>query len=333
MTGDRLVVLVLAVLLCAPLAGCVGDAERGDPRASPAPDKVAKIKAAVNEPVKVADGVMGENVAPADRRPEGQGNGVLREDKVREGTKTKDEAGKGISAGDSSSKTAVAKEKSPVEDCGEKNGCTDTKNNFVACLKVPGNDSSGLTLLIVNKGIGSLTVNIQAPEHVSLEKSVVLRVNERKTVKVSVKKGVGDESIILNSGDGRCELSFPELIPNSVKDGSGGASVPSSGRLLSPAGLVYLALAAVALAVVAWLLVKHRRARRSLRAGSRRLGGALPVSGGEHGAAAGWNDGWEESWDDDDDDEETPRTPSKPLSTPSLKRLAPRRSNRDSWKD
>ncbi|CAA6672922.1 unnamed protein product [Spirodela intermedia] len=306
MTGDRLVVLVLAVLLCAPLAGCVGDAERGDPRASPAPDKVAKIKAAVNEPVKVADGVKGENVAPADRRPEGQGNGVLREDK-------------GISAGDSSSKTAVAKEKSPVEDCGEKNGCTDTKNNFVACLKVPGNDSSGLTLLIVNKGIGSLTVTFR-PLSMSVWRSPSSSENERKTnisqdpppSRLPIRRageGLGEErrwrrvdNLELRRWPLRAQL--PELIPNSVKDGSGGASVPSSGRLLSPAGLVYLALAAVALAVVAWLLVKHRR-----RA-------ALPVSGGEHGAAAGWNDGWEESWDDDDDDEETPGPPPSPCPPP-----------------
>lgn len=153
-------------------------------------------------------------------------------------------------------------------------------------------------------------------------------------VNVSVELGVRNGSIILISGDGRCELNFWELIPSSMKDGGGGGSVPSSGQLLSPASFVYLALAAMALAAAAWLLAKRRRARQSARSGNRKLDGALPVSGWGHDGAAGWNDGWNGSWDDDDgDDEETPRTPSKPLPAPSLKRLAPRRSNRDSWKD
>lgn len=114
---------------------------QGDLRPPPTPDKIVNgTKPVVKDPANVADGVKGENETPADRRADGQGIGVLRQDKVPEGTETKDGGGKVISAGDSSSKTAVAKgNAAPVEDCGNPNMCIDKKSNLVACLRVPGN--------------------------------------------------------------------------------------------------------------------------------------------------------------------------------------------------
>ena len=117
-------------------------------------------------------------------------------------------------------------------------------------------------------------------------------------------------SVNLTSGDvNQCQLIY------SRNDGK----VSQRGRLLYPASFVYLALAALALSIAVSLATKVRRARR-------KPVGALPISSGGDGGAAGWDGGWEESWGSED--EETPPTPSTAVSSPSLKRLAPRRSGK-----
>uniref|UniRef100_A0A1D1XSG9 Putative 58. protein in lys 3'region n=1 Tax=Anthurium amnicola TaxID=1678845 RepID=A0A1D1XSG9_9ARAE len=258
--------------------------------------------------------------------------GDLQTVKAGEAKEAKDEGGEVGSGGDSSSKVVGNKDNAAhVEECDAPNRCVDEKNKFVACLRVPGNDAPTLSLLIQNKGTGSLTVNILAPDYVSLEDNVVLlQAEEDKKVKISVEFGVNNTPIILSAGDGRCNLSFWDMIPSSIKR-TEGYSVPSHINIFMQPTFIYLALAAVVLLAAAWFWVRFQRMRQLVDPRYQKLDGGLPLSSGgvTENDIAGWDNSWEGSWDD----EEAPKTPSKSLSNLSSKGLASRRSNKDGWKD
>ncbi|KAA0044907.1 uncharacterized protein E5676_scaffold21G003830 [Cucumis melo var. makuwa] len=247
----------------------------------------------------------------------------------KEGSKS---SGKGESTVSSTSKR---NDGSSGEDCDSSNKCTDEAKRLVACLRVPGNDSPQLSLLIQNKGKGPLTVKISAPDFVHLEKSEVqLQEEEDKKVKVSIGDGGDGSTIILTAGSGHCSLDFRDLIAhNNAKDSD---NVPKSSwfsYLTKPHVIAILAFGVIlTIAAVSLFITIRRKNFVSSNSKYQRLDMELPVSlGGK--AVADNNDGWENSWDDNWDDE-TPHTPSLPV-TPNLssKGLASRRLNKDGWKD
>ncbi|KHG18055.1 hypothetical protein F383_23609 [Gossypium arboreum] len=94
------------------------------------------------------------------------------------------------------------------EECDPSNMCMDKNKRFAACLRVPGNESPDLSLLIQNKGNGALAIKISAPAFVRLEET---------DVKVSIKgSGIGN-MIVLK--DGWMCMSFRRkiLASNSLK--------------------------------------------------------------------------------------------------------------------
>ncbi|KAK9121836.1 hypothetical protein Syun_019453 [Stephania yunnanensis] len=226
-----------------------------------------------------------------------------------------------------------------VEECGASSNCTDEKDNLIACLRVPGNESPDLSLFIQNKGTSPLTVKILAPDFVNLEKSTVhLQDKEDKKVKVSFRKGNGDTTLTLKAGDGNCTIDFRDLISHySDREVLYGTKYSFTGILTkSPKVLsIYMLVAVVLLVTPAWMCVKYWR--KHLKAdGSRyqKLETELPTISSKGNTEQDPNEGWENSWGDSWDDEEAPKTPSKPV-TPSIssKRVASRRHSKDGWKD
>ncbi|KAG6577145.1 hypothetical protein SDJN03_24719, partial [Cucurbita argyrosperma subsp. sororia] len=227
------------------------------------------------------------------------------------------------------------KDGSSGEDCGSSNKCTDEGNKFVACLRVPGNESPQLSLLIQNKGTGPLTVKISAPDFVHLELSEVrLQEKEDKKVKVSVSNGGDGKAIILTAGSGRCSLDFRDLVERNIAKDSD--NLPKSSRfsyLAKPPIIAFLAFAVILTIAAASVFISIRRKSfASSNSKYQRLDMELPISIGGKSVADN-NDGWENSWDDNWDDD-TPHKPSLPV-TPSRSSmgLASRRLNKESWKD
>ncbi|XVF12984.1 hypothetical protein REPUB_Repub08aG0167500 [Reevesia pubescens] len=105
------------------------------------------------------------------------------------------------------------------EECDPSNMCMDTNKRFAACLRVPGNESPELSLLIQNKGKGPLTIKISAPDFVRLEETdVELQEKQDRKVKVSIKNSGAENLIVLKDGSGECSLDFKEFIVyNSAK--------------------------------------------------------------------------------------------------------------------
>ncbi|EOY25005.1 Uncharacterized protein TCM_016454 isoform 2 [Theobroma cacao] len=99
------------------------------------------------------------------------------------------------------------------EECDPSNMCMDKNERFAACLRVPGNESPDLSLLIQNKGKGPLTIKISAPAFVQLEETdVELQEKQDKKVKVSIKDSGTGNLIVLKDGRGECSLDFKDLI-------------------------------------------------------------------------------------------------------------------------
>ncbi|CAK9324825.1 unnamed protein product [Citrullus colocynthis] len=268
---------------------------------------------------------------------EGRNKGEKEKGKPVDNTVSK-EASKSSGKGESESTVSSAskrKDGPSGEDCDSSNKCTDEGNKLVACLRVPGNDSPQLSLLIQNQGTGPLTVKISAPNFVHLEKSEVqLQEKEDKKVKVSIGDGGDGNAIVLTAGSGRCSLDFRDLIAhNNAKDSD---NVPKSSRfsyLTKPHIIAIVAFAVILTIAAASVFISIRRKKFvSSNSKYQRLDMELPVSNGGKSIADN-NDGWENSWDDNWDDE-TPHTPSLPV-TPSLssKGLASRRLNKEGWKD
>ncbi|OMP02981.1 hypothetical protein COLO4_10690 [Corchorus olitorius] len=205
-----------------------------------------------------------------------------------------------------------------VEEC-DLNMCMDKNERFSACLRVPGNDCAGLSLLIQNKGKGPLSITISAPAFVHLEKTEV-ELQEKEDKK---------------DGSGECNLDFKQfMVQNSAE-----AYVTILSQTPTTA---FIFVVAVLILVSGWMWVSFRR-RQLARSGLKyqKLDMELPISGkgktepdGKGKTEPDVEDGWDNSWADNWDDEEAPMTPSKPV-TPRLssKGLASRRSSKEGWKD
>ncbi|XP_010473702.1 PREDICTED: uncharacterized protein LOC104753109 isoform X1 [Camelina sativa] len=234
------------------------------------------------------------------------------------------------------------------EDCDPSNMCTDQEHEFVACLRVPGNDAPDLSLLIQNKGKRALLVTIAAPGFVRLEKnSVQLLQNEDTKVKVSIKKGgANDSAIVLTSSKGHCSLELKDLAVAHETESEDTVSVSRPSVLnIRPRTLIviimisFLVLTLVVIPVIIHVCKKNSGGNNKYQ----RLDMELPVSNpavvtksDKESGEDGWNNNWGDDWDDEngDGDEEQPNTPVLPL-TPSVssRGLAPRRLSKEGWKD
>ncbi|XP_008776203.2 uncharacterized protein LOC103696379 [Phoenix dactylifera] len=253
-----------------------------------------------------------------------------KKDKQLQQPKAQDNNGKQSSDKDSDSKTLAVD--SHVEECDPSNRCIAEESKFIACLRVPGKDSLALSLLIQNKGTGSLDVNIVAPSFVNLEQAKVqLQAKENKEVKVSV-DSTNDTTIILEAGKGHCSLNLRNTISDSVRR-SETSKLSGFVNLALRASILHVLLAAVVLIGAAWLCIRYRQMYHQEDGPKyQKVEVGLPVSTGgkkETEEADGWNNNWGDGWDD----EEAPKTPSSILSNPSSKGLASRRLNKDIWKD
>ncbi|KAJ6933742.1 hypothetical protein NC651_008979 [Populus alba x Populus x berolinensis] len=237
--------------------------------------------------------------------------------------------------------TQSRKEGPRVEECDQSNKCTDEENKLVACLRVPGNvlflESPDLSLLIQNKGKGSLSVTISAPDFVHLEKTKIqLKAKEDKKVKVSITSGGSENLIVLRAGNGQCKLDIKDTIAHyfGKEFDKSHKSTDIINFMSRTSTIVVLSFAALLILASGWMCISFRRKHPSNNTSKyQRLEMELPVSG-EGKTESETNDGWDNSWGDDWDDEEAPKAPSLPV-TPSLssKGLASRRLSKEGWKD
>lgn len=230
----------------------------------------------------------------------------------------------------------VRKEGPGTEECDPVNRCTAEESKLVACLRVPGNDSPHLSLLIQNKGKGPLLVTIVAPDFVALEETKIqLEEKENKKVKVSVGNGGTGSSIVLKAGNGHCDLDLKDLITHSSrKEPENSSNLTYTNFLTQRPTIVIVFFATLLILAAAWMCISFRHRRLSSNGFKyQKLDDDLPVSN-EEKPELHINDGWDNTWDDNWDDEEAPHTPSMPI-TPSLsgKGLASRRLNKEGWKD
>ncbi|KAH1089741.1 hypothetical protein J1N35_016998 [Gossypium stocksii] len=208
-------------------------------------------------------------------------------------------------------------------ECNSSDMCTDTNKRFAACLRVPGNDSPNLLLVIQNKGKGPLTLKISASAFVHLdEMDVELQENQDTKVKITIIKSGTGNLIFLKDGTGECSLDFKDFIAH----GSGKSYV----NFMSQTPTTALIFAAAILILASRWMCKSFRWRQLPRSGSKyqRLNRELPVSGRAR-REPDVNEGWDDRWGDNWDDEEAPASPAVPI-TPgrSSTRLASRRSNK-----
>ncbi|XVF10428.1 hypothetical protein REPUB_Repub07fG0182000 [Reevesia pubescens] len=202
--------------------------------------------------------------------------------------------------------------------------CMDNNKRFAACLRVPGNESPDLSLLIQNKGNGPLKIKISAPAFVQLEETnVELQEKEDRKLKVSIKTSGTENLIVLKDGAGECNLDF--------KDFTMHYSVRSYVNFLSQTPTTtFIFVAAILILASGWMCMSFRQ-RVLTRIGLKyqKLDMKLPVSGGAK-PEPDVNDGWDNSWGDNWDDEEAPMTLSMPV-TPTLssKGLASRRLSKE----
>ncbi|KAK6158378.1 hypothetical protein DH2020_005692 [Rehmannia glutinosa] len=216
------------------------------------------------------------------------------------------------------------------------NRCTDDDKTLVACLRVPGNESPALSLLIQNMGKDSLSITISAPDLVQLEKKQIeLQENKDTEIKVSIRGVESGHFIILTAGHGNCSLNFRDQFVGMKKAGDSNDSSYSYNIFNLTLSKGFLFLAALLLLVVSvFMSTKLGRkyfARKSPK--YQKLDMELPVSHGSK-LESGENEGWDDSWGDSWDDEEAPMTPSLPV-TPSLssKGIASRKFSKEGWKD
>ncbi|CAN0841010.1 hypothetical protein LINGRAHAP2_LOCUS3053 [Linum grandiflorum] len=239
------------------------------------------------------------------------------------------------------------KEISHGEECDPSNKCLIQDSNLVACIRVPGNDSPDLLLLIQNDGEVPVSVTILSPDFVQLEKkSIQLQQKEHKKVKVSINGKGRESSIVLKTGtSSSCSLDISDLIDDH-HSGSGSIDNARGSTTYTTSNLPLFLACFVGLSIVAGITISRRRKLSKNGSSSssnyQRLDMDLPVSGVGNKLANqtddGWDNSWGDGWDDDNDggDEEMPKTPSAMPVTPSLssKGLASRsRLSKDGWKD
>ncbi|KAI3727721.1 hypothetical protein L6452_16339 [Arctium lappa] len=225
------------------------------------------------------------------------------------------------------------------EQCDSSFKCTigsDENHGMVACLSVPGDDSTEVSLLIQNKGKGPLDVEINAPDFVRLEKTKIqIQENDDQKVMVSIGDGKTERFITLKTRQGNCSLDFMNFLthnPMKKSDYMSQLTFINLFRRTPFLGLISLALILVIASVL--VCVTYQR-RRFLNNGTKyqKLDAEIPVSGGPK-IDFDQKDGWDDNWSDDWDDVEAPSTPSMPL-TPSISSagVSSRRVNKDAWKD
>ncbi|KAL8138857.1 hypothetical protein V2J09_004858 [Rumex salicifolius] len=254
------------------------------------------------------------------------------EDNVEE-TKEENETGS-VSTNSKTVKDEGAKELKAGE-CDSSNMCVDEKNDLVACLQVPGNDSPDLLLLIKNIGKQPLIVGIAAPENVQLEKTKVqLQAKEDKKVKVSIGfDGIGS-LINLTTNEGRCTLDFKDLIPRDPKGETQYAYKPNYlAKLTRTHYLLLFSITILFFLASFWMCFGFSR-KLFLKNGYQEVEMELPVSLPGQPKTDSPVDSWDNNWDDEWVDEEAPKTPTLPV-TPnlSLRGLASRRLSKEGWKD
>lgn len=263
------------------------------------------------------------------------------ETKTVKGGDKKENADKGSGSKDKDSVLpSTSKENVRGEECDSSNKCTDDVNALIACLRVPGNESPELSLLIQNKGNSSINVKITAPNFVHLEKTTIqLQEKEGTEVKVSIRGGKTDKLIVLNAGNGDCSLDFRDLVAhNPVKeaDSTSQFTYINLFRRTPFLGFIFLAaLLAIASILVCVSFQRKRFQSTGVNSKYQKLDIELPVSGPtQTGTDLKDESGWEDSWSDNWDDVEAPMTPSMPV-TPSLssKGFNSRRVSKEGWKD
>lgn len=213
-----------------------------------------------------------------------------------------------------------------IKDCDPSHRCVIIKKKFIACLKVPGEDSLALSLLMDNKGTNPLDVSIMAPDYVTLAEGIVrVEANGHNETQVSVATtdGANNTAVILKVAEESCTINIHSAITR------------ETGRVIQmPLSSTYtLVPIFLLLTVVVGVCIKLRRTRKqeSGPAYQKIDTAELPVSvGGKK--EIDQSDKWDDSWGDDWDDEEAPSS-FKPLPNPSSKGLTPRRSTKDGWKD
>ncbi|GAB4834553.1 hypothetical protein Ancab_032811 [Ancistrocladus abbreviatus] len=268
------------------------------------------------------------------------------EESGKEVKKDKEEGKEGKSAGvldssqgrakeegsEESSRSFQEKEKLRVEECDSSNMCVDEKSNMVACLRVPGNESPDLSLLIQNKGERTLNIVIAAPEFVRLEKTEVqLQAKEDKKVKVSIGHDGIDSLIILTTDDGRCSLDFKDFISQNSRAETHKAYIYLN-NLTRTHYAIFISVTAFLILASASICIGFRR-KYFQSNGYQTVSMELPVSS-DAKIESETNEGWENNWDDNWEDEEAPKTSNMPI-TPSLslRGLASRRLSKEGWKD
>lgn len=274
-----------------------------------------------------------DNVQKGNEVTKGKKELTDRKDNSSDEVKSKDVSKEG--AGDEDSGKS-RKEGTRVEECDSSNKCMDEKMQFVACLRVPGNDSPDLSLLIQNKVKGPLTVRISAPDYVRLEKTKVqLSENEDNELRVSVRRKGTDNLITIKGGNGNCSLDFRDLITHNSGGDFDNSLKSTYFKFLSKKPTVaFISFAALLILASGCLCVSLRwRQLSSSTSKYQRLDMELPVASPGNSELDN-NHGWDNSWDDNWDDEEAPKTPALPV-TPSLssKGLASRRLSKEGWKD
>ncbi|KAJ0048394.1 hypothetical protein Pint_14996 [Pistacia integerrima] len=230
----------------------------------------------------------------------------------------------------------LTKEGAEHEKCDSSNKCMDDGNNFVACLRVPGNDSPALSLLIQNKVKSPLSVTISAPEYVQLKETEVQLVGEgHRELMFTVKKRGTDNVIMFIAKNGNCSLDFGDLIAHNWEEESDNTPKSTYFSFMSrKSTLIFISLAALLVLAAGCMCASIRWKHFSSSSPKyQRLDMELTVSGARK-LDSDANDGWDNSWGDDWDDEEAPKTPPIPV-TPSVssKGLASRRLNKEGWKD
>ncbi|KAG8375097.1 hypothetical protein BUALT_Bualt10G0064900 [Buddleja alternifolia] len=271
------------------------------------------------------------NLDKTDAREGSESKGKENEPKKLSGSALKDEQKENKGLDSESKKETPIREKCDSSS----NSCTDDDKTFVACLRVPGNESPELSLLIQNKGKVPLSVSISVPDLVQLEKKrIELQEKEDTEVKVSISGVESGHFIILTAGHGNCSLDFREQFVGWKKaDDANELSYYNIFNPHSPMGFFFMAALVIIVMSVMVCAEYGKRCFARISPKYQKLDTELPVSHGSK-LEAGGNEGWDDSWGDNWDDEEAPMTPSLPV-TPSLssKGIASRKLSKDGWKD
>ncbi|KAI3693680.1 hypothetical protein L1987_76629 [Smallanthus sonchifolius] len=225
------------------------------------------------------------------------------------------------------------------EQCDSSFKCTignGENHGMVACLSVPGDESTEVSLLIQNKGKGLLDVDITAPDFVHLDKTkVVIQENDDQKVMVSIGEGKTEKFVTLKTREGSCNLDFMDFLTHNPMKKSNYMSTLTYTNLFRRTPFLGLLSLALILVIVSVVVCVTYQKRRFVNNGVKyqKLDAELPVSGGPK-VDFDQKDGWDDNWSDDWDDVEAPNTPSLPL-TPSISSagVSSRRINKDAWKD